>query len=152
MSYLLDTNIVLIYTRRGEMAELLESEYNLLSGDKDLYISVVTVAELKSIVLQRNYGEKKVQALEDLLLRFGVIDINLEEILDRYAEIDAYSQGKLKARKSSFSARNMGKNDLFIAASSSVYDLILITTDKDFDHLKPEFIKLEYVDVKKYKK
>ena len=78
-------------------------------------------------------------------------DINIDEILDRYAEIDAYSQGKLEKKKGDFTARNMGKNDLFIAATSSVYDLVLITTDKDFNHLSPEFLKLELVDLEKLK-
>ena len=113
---------------------------------------MVTVAELKSFVLQRDYGEKKIGALEKLLKKFRIIDINIEEILARYAEIDAYSQGKLKGKKGTFSARNMGKNDLFIAATSSVYGLVLITTDKDFDHLSPEFISLKYVDQAEYKK
>lgn len=46
----------------------------------------------------------------------------------------------------------MGKNDLFIAATSSVYDLILITTDNDFNHLAPEYIQLEKIDIEKFKK
>ena len=40
----------------------------------------------------------------------------------------------------------MGKNDLWIAATSSVYDLVLVTTDKDFDHLDKEYLQLEYQD------
>lgn len=87
-----------------------------------------------------------------MLKNFSVIDINFEEILDRYAEIDAYSQGKLAKKKGDFTSRNMGKNDLFIAATGSIYDLTLITTDKDFNHLSPEYLKLEWVDTEKMKK
>jgi tRNA(fMet)-specific endonuclease VapC len=152
MNYLLDTNIVLIYTRGSSLAEEIDNEYNLFDSSNDLYISVVTVAELKSIIIQRNYGEKKVRILEDLMQNFSIIDINITEILERYAEVDAYSQGKLIGKKGDFTARNMGKNDLFIAATSSVYDLILITTDNDFNHLTPEYIKLEIIDIKKFKK
>lgn len=75
----------------------------------------------------------------------------MREIISKYGEIDAYSQGKLKRKKSPFTSRNMGKNDLWIAATSSVYDLILITTDNDFDHLDKEYIKLEKVNVDHYK-
>lgn len=151
MKYLLDTNIVLIYTRGGQLAKSIDDDYKLFNKENDLYISVVTVAELRSFVLQRNYGEKKVKALENLLKKFRVIDINIDEILDKYAEIDAYSQGNLKRRKGSFTARNMGKNDLFIAATSSVYGLVLITTDKDFSHLTPDYINLKYIDQDKYR-
>lgn len=151
MKYLLDTNIVLIYTQNSPLTEAIETNYNLFNGKNRLYLSVVTVAELKSIVLQRNYGERKQRLLENMLKNFSVIDINIEEILDRYAEIDAYSQGKLSKKKGNFTSRNMGKNDLFIAATSSVYDLILITTDKDFNHLSPEYLNLEWVDTEKMK-
>ena len=151
MNYLLDTNIVLIYTRESSLTQNIEKEYNLFNLKNRLYISVVTIAELKSIVLQRNYGKRKLKLLKNVLKNFSIIDVNIEEILDRDAEIDAFSQGKLEKKKGNFSARNMGKNDLFIAATSSVYNLVLITTDKDFNHLSPEFLKLEMVDLEKMK-
>ncbi len=40
---------------------------------------------------------------------------------------------------------NMGKNDLWIAATASVLNLELLTTDSDFDHLDGEFIKLRKI-------
>lgn len=152
MNYLLDTNIVLIYTRESSLTKAIEEKYNLFRPENKLYISVVTIAELKSIILQRNYGEKKLKTLESVLKNFSIIDINIKEILDRYAEIDAFSQGKLKKRKGRFTARNMGKNDLFIAATSSVYNLTLITTDRDFNHLVPDFLNLEWIDLEQLKK
>lgn len=91
------------------------------------------------------------EKLEKLLNRLAIIDINIQEILERYAEIDAYSQGKLIGKQSAFSARNMGKNDIWIAATSSIYDLKLITTDNDFDHLDGNYLQLEKIDVKSYK-
>jgi predicted nucleic acid-binding protein len=67
------------------------------------------------------------------LTEFG---INFEEVIKKYAQIDAYSQGKLKKSRGNFSSRNMGKNDIWIAATASVFDLKLVTTDKDFEHLE----------------
>jgi len=46
------------------------------------------------------------------------------------------------------SARNMGKNDLWIAATASILNAKLITTDKDFSHLKNQMIDLEIIDTK----
>ena len=152
MDYLLDTNIVLIYTRDSPLTTSIDKEYDLFNSENNLFISVVTVAELKSLVLQRNYGEKKLKILEKILGQFSIIDINITEIIERYAEIDAYSQGKLVGTKVEFSPRNMGKNDLWIAATSSVFDLVLITTDNDFKHLSPKFITLESIDLSNYKK
>ncbi len=152
MNYLLDTNIVLIYTRNSDITNSIEEKYDLFNPENELYISVVTVAELKSIILQKNYGERKIKTLEHLLSKFSIIDINIVEILDQYAQIDAYSQGKLKGKPSNFSARNMGKNDLFIAATAGVYDLLLVTTDNDFKHLSPDYLRLEKVDIEAHKR
>ncbi len=57
------------------------------------------------------------------------IDIHLDEIIERYGEIDAYSQNKLTNKPLQLSARNMGKNDIWIAATASVYNMTLMTMD-----------------------
>ncbi|MET3125260.1 putative nucleic acid-binding protein [Arcicella rosea] len=47
----------------------------------------------------------------------------------------------------------MGKNDLWIAATASLLNLTLVTTDSDFDHLNNYFLqlyKLEPKDLRKY--
>jgi hypothetical protein len=44
-----------------------------------------------------------------LLDNFLVADINIENVIERYANLDAFSQGRLASIKSNFSARNMGK-------------------------------------------
>jgi len=152
MNYLLDTNIVLIYTRDSGISQQIQQDYDLFNENNQLFVSVVTVGELESIMIQRNYGANKVNKLKELLAQFSIVDINIQDIINRYGEIDAYSQGKHPTLSSPFTARNMGKNDVWIAATSSVYDLVLITTDNDFDHLQKEFIKLEKVDLKRYTK
>ena len=53
--------------------------------------------------------------------------------------------------ESHFPARNMGKNDLWIAATASAFNLKLATTDKDFQHLEQVFVDLVYVNYEKYR-
>jgi hypothetical protein len=67
------------------------------------------------------------------------------KVRSRHAEIDAFSQGKLPGKRLEMSARNMGKNDLWIAATAVVLDATLITTDHDFDHLAKNFVRLAKV-------
>jgi len=43
------------------------------------------------------------------------------------------------------SARNMGKNDLWIAATAYVTEATLLTMDKDFEHLKDVYLKMKNV-------
>ena len=152
MDYLLDTNIVLIYTQASPLAKQIEKDLDLLKEGNRLFVSVVTVGELESLMIQRGHGEKKQKALREMLSRLTVVDINIEEVIRRYAEIDAFSQGKHPSNPLSGSARNMGKNDIWIAASSSIYDLVLITTDQDFTHLDGEYLSLKYVDINQYRK
>ena len=45
----------------------------------------------------------------------------------------------------------MGKNDLWIAATASAFDITLVTTDRDFDHLNEEFIDVKFIDVNDYR-
>ena len=40
----------------------------------------------------------------------------------------------------------MGKNDIWIAATTSVLNATLLTTDNDFNHLQNEFIELQLID------
>jgi predicted nucleic acid-binding protein len=150
MNYLLDTNIVLIYAQASPLAKLIEKDIALLSGDNMLFVSVVTVGEVESLMFQRQYGEKKKQAFRQLLKSLTIIDINIEEVISRYAEIDAFSQGKHPSKPLNTSSRNMGKNDLWIAATSSVYNMVLITTDYDFNHLEGEYLSLKCIDPKQY--
>ena len=43
----------------------------------------------------------------------------------------------------------MGKNDLWIAATTYVAGAKLITADKDFDHLDGEYFEVIYIERKK---
>jgi predicted nucleic acid-binding protein len=150
MNYLLDTNILVIYVRATELTRKIEQDLKLLTGENDLVISVVTVGEIKSIARRNKWGKKKIESLGELLERFLVADINVEAIVEKYAEIDTFSQGKLPDKKVDFTARNMGKNDLWIAATGAVLNLILVTTDGDFDHLNDEYLNVNKIDLSRY--
>lgn len=95
MNYLLDSNIVLIYIRNNEITQRLENQLNLFSGQHNLIISVVSVGELKSIAKQNQWGKTRWQKMLSIINDFLIADINTEEIIEKYAEIDAFSQGKL---------------------------------------------------------
>ncbi len=140
-NYLLDTNIVLQGIRAGEEWAVVRRRLGLDQSAN--FISVVTLGELWSLSLQNDWGTRRIAEMEKLLPEFVVTDINIETIIHRYAEIDAFSQGKLNDRPLGTTSRNMGKNDLWIAATASVLQLTLLTTDHDFDHLAPSFLSLQ---------
>ena len=146
--YLLDTGILLGYVRSAHYAKYIEQTFELMTPTNISYISIVTVGELYSLAAQLHWGDKKRKVVESLLDEVYSIDINDRDILERYAEIDAFSQGRHVDRKlpDGMSSRNMGKNDLWIAATASVLNAKLLTTDRDFEHLHKEFLEVIYID------
>jgi tRNA(fMet)-specific endonuclease VapC len=142
--FLLDTNILLAYLRGHDLYRQIEKDHQLAGPDAVVLISVATKAELMSIAMQNHWGDKKIRQLDDQLAKLIIIDINEadQSMMDAYARIDAFSQGKLDGKALGTSARNMGKNDLWIAATAHVTNSALITTDSDFDHLNGHFIQV----------
>ena len=126
-----DTNVILTHIRRGEWLPAW------------VIIPVVVVGELEALALRSQWGVQIIAFLDSILAAFPVAEISLP-LTKIYARIDAYSQGKLLAQPlpAGMSARNMGKNDLWIAAIALYFDVELHTTDKDFDHLAPLGLKV----------
>ncbi|MGI9067215.1 MAG: PIN domain-containing protein [Pyrinomonadaceae bacterium] len=148
--FVLDTGIVLGYVRSAGYAEYVEKKYGLFSPPNIPMISVVSKGEIYSLAVQLNWGATKLEALEELLRKLPMVDINDEKIVQRYAEIDAYSLNRDRKRPlpAGQTARVMGKNDLWIAATASVLNAKLLTTDHDFDHLDKVLLAVIYVDQK----
>ena len=145
MNYVLDTNIVLVYLKDEQFKATIETQYEVFSEGNSPIISVVTIGEIRSIALQNNWGAKRIAYVEQFLKEFIVIDVRYNDLLNAYAEIDAFSQGKLARKPLGTSSRNMGKNDLWIAATAHIMNARLITMDKDFQHLDGEYFDLVYL-------
>jgi tRNA(fMet)-specific endonuclease VapC len=145
MNFLLDTNILLILSKNRSSAFL---DSIIDNEDNRIYLSIVTLAEIKSIGFRNNWGKEKWDIQDAILKRFAIMEVN-ESLLETYVQIDAYSQ----RRNSSFhdydygfaTPRNMGKNDLWIASTAALLGLTLVTTDKDFDHLHQVFMEVKRI-------
>lgn len=136
-SYILDTNI-LVYLLRGNATGKHIAEYfGLFDSSVDVSISIVSVGEIYSLARQWKWGMKRFEAMRGLLNELRTLDIERKSILREYGFLDCLS------RKS---GRTMGKNDVWIAATAKTQAVVLLTTDKDFDHLHPEFIERVLID------
>lgn len=145
MRYLFDTNIVPAFLRNQSVAHRVKAILNL-TDDNRLFISVVTIGELWSIARQNNWGISKIEKLKAILNEFTITTTNDDNVLQRYADIDAFSQNKLVGRPLGTTARTMGKNDLWLMAGASILGIPLITTDKDFDHLHGQFVDVIWIN------
>lgn len=111
-------------------------------------VSIVTLAEAKVFGKRNDWGRQKSKYLANVLETIAHFPIN-NRVIENYVQIDLYRQNQHKILKlpKPFSVRNMGKNDIWIAATAATYRLPLITTDKDFEHLDGVFLEVIYVDV-----
>ncbi len=147
MKLLFDTNILLHFLRQSATAKKVESDFRPFDAGQTLLLSTVSVGEIRSISMQSQWGPRRLTELRTALLDFVIVGVNGNDLIERYAEIDTFSQGKLPGKPLAPSARNMGKNDLWIAATTSLLDAVLLTTDADFDHLDGVFLRLEKITV-----
>ncbi len=149
MEYVLDTNILVQFVRNSLIAKAINEQYQLFSPDNRLYISIVSIGEIYALGYKNQWGRRKMEEIENILTELYAIPIDSRELAKMYAEIDAFSQNKHLnfALPADLSARNMGKNDIWIAATTAILGATLLTTDKDFRHLDKVFFAVECVEV-----
>ena len=76
------------------------------------------------------------------------IEKHNEPLRNNYVHIDAYSKRKLEGPDGKLidgSSITIGKNDIWIAATTQSTDAILLTTDADFDHHNYKFINVKKI-------
>jgi predicted nucleic acid-binding protein len=135
--YLLDTSILVHLIRGDQTGKHVDAKFGLRENLLICAISVVTVGEILSIAMRRKWADSKTKILEKLLDRLLQIDINDRDILEAYAAVDNFS---LEHKY------NMGKNDIWIAATAKATGYTLLTNDKDFQHLNDSHIKCIYIN------
>lgn len=134
----LDTNI-LVHLLRGQAAgQAIDRAYGIAQRVPRAVIPMVVKGELKAFAFKQGWGEVKHRRLDEMLAALPALDISSPRIITAYARLDALSEA---------SGRTMGKNDLWIAATTEVLAGVLLTTDGDFDHLNPGQIRVERLDV-----
>ncbi|MBI4826653.1 MAG: type II toxin-antitoxin system VapC family toxin [Nitrospirae bacterium] len=145
-TYVLDTNILIGYIRGAAYATYVDRHYAPAKNPNIATVSIASVGEIYSLALRRKWGEPKRQILSELLQSIPATPIRHQSIIQKYAEIDAYNHGKHPEHRLPSSARSMSNNDIWIAATASVLNATLLTTDRDFDHLNDIFLQVVYVD------
>lgn len=141
MAYVvLDTNIVLGYARGySKVIDAFEAAFP--PEEYDYMISIVTRGEMYALAACNNWGAYKTSKMIELLDSYLQVRVDTEAIVTTYSAIDEFGRiPKNPHRKTS--ARCMTKNDLWIAATATLYSAALATLDGDFDHLESHFFPL----------
>lgn len=137
---LVDTCVIIHIIRQSITGKNCIAELKKFDENPNLIISVVTKGELESFAKQNKWGQNKLTQLKMFLDQATYVDIeNADQtLLDAYSDIDSFSKRKTADKKGNLlngSAKKMGKNDVWIAATALAIDIPVITTDGDFDHL-----------------
>lgn len=134
---LLDTSILIHLLKATALGTRVAGEHGLRSrGDRPL-LSIVSVGEALAFAKKRGWGEAKVTKLRELIQQLVIVDINPTEVLESYASIDAFCERQ---------GRQLGKNDLWIAATAAATGALLLTADKDFDPLHGSLLNRAWYD------
>jgi len=130
VKYLLDTNIISEFISKTPNQKVID--YILALNEDDLYLSVITIGEIKAGIEKLANSQKKDKLLywlaNDLLVRFEnkIIDIDIEVML-QWGRLNAY----LKQL-----GRPLPIMDSLIGATTQVKDMTLLTrNEKDFLNL-----------------
>jgi predicted nucleic acid-binding protein len=137
---LLDTSILLHLVRDRALGRYLEAAFQLHNLIPEPRVCVVSEGEIWALAAERNWGPAKRQKLHDLLAKMLILNINHPAVISAYVEIH------MACRAHPAGARNMGQNDMWIAAVAKFTGATLLTTDKDFDHLHPTHLQRIYID------
>jgi tRNA(fMet)-specific endonuclease VapC len=148
MTYILDTNVLVHTLRASEAFHRMENQFDPYGPTNETLISTVSIGELYALAKRNRWGTNLLEKVKLLLETIEPIPVEGEDLMEAYSDIDAFSQGKHPMLALGRSAVNMGKNDLWIAATTAVYQATLLTTDKDFNHLHNVFFKVQYINPK----
>ena len=138
--YLLDTSVVLHLVRGGDLGRHIDATYGLSTASSRPLVCIVTHGEARVMARRNGWGEPKLKALQRAIDDLVTVDISAPTVIDAYVELDLVSQA------SPAGARTMGKNDLWIAAAARASEARLLTTDRDFDHLIPDYLDGDVID------
>ena len=136
--YLFDTNILVHLVRNDITGQQIRSKYSPFLTDPKPFICPVSEGELRSLALQWAWGKQKIDQMGYMLGYFRRASIERSDVMQVYATIDAASKAK---------GIKMGKNDLWVAATSHISGSRLVTTDDDFDHLDPAFVSVDKIEL-----
>lgn len=132
----LDTGVLVHWVRRDRTGQHILQVYHLGGRSERPLISTITEGEILGLARCWNWGSGKLQTLEGILSALVRFESSLPDVIEAYAEL--YQQDQA-------GGHNTGENDLWIAACARASQSILLTCDKDFLWMHPNWVRVEYV-------
>ena len=142
--------MLLGYGREASWVSSAHERLELGSSKHLIATSIICVGEILALAKENNWGKNRLDQLDELINRLPTLYLHEVEIAESYANLRHWTRGKLGphaiAHVPPKPAIEMQSNDLWIAATCHTIGAVLVSTDKDFAHLKDKWIGYEYVD------
>lgn len=132
----LDTSVLVHWVRQDRTGRHLRQAYHLDARNERPLVSTIAEGEIYGLAKCWSWGSGKRQALEDLLAELVRFEASLPEVVEAYADLYHLDQKN---------GHNTGENDLWIAACARASRSILVTCDRDFLWMVPNWVAVEYV-------
>lgn len=132
----LDTNVLIHWIRQNPTGRFLREEFALEQrGDRPLYSTVVE-GEIRGLAAYWQWGQKKMEKLDEILAELVRVDAGHPSVVQAYAEVYAADRRD---------GHNTGENDLWIAATTKAAGAVLLTCDDDCSWMSPALVQVEHV-------
>lgn len=135
MDLVIDTNVIVHYARRSEVARQIEADHRLLESAFRPLLSAVTLGEAAAFA--NAWGERKREQMVKALEECVIVEVGRPEVVVAYAVLHTLNRDH---------GCNLGQNDLWIAATANALRTPLMTADRDFDRLPPGTVSLIRID------
>jgi predicted nucleic acid-binding protein len=90
--YLLDTTVLLHWTRNSPQAQAIDANYQLSSSAMRPLICEVSLGEMLAFSLSRNWGPQKLRRLAEIERQVVVVHISDSRVRQAYAELSTLAQ------------------------------------------------------------
>jgi predicted nucleic acid-binding protein len=125
IAFLLDTTVLLHWTRGKELATVIERQFNLMASPLRPLVCEVSLGEMLAFSRNPQWSDAQRKRMNAIHEHATVIDISDRRVLEAYADLSTLAQA------SGWGIFH-GKNDLWVAAAAKVANAQLLTMDKDF--------------------
>lgn len=139
-SYVLDTNVLLALIRGKALGLSIDKAFGLRANLQRHVVSVVSQAELWVLADNNSWSGAKRDSVRTMFENLVVLPVDGQALIDAYVEISRADANWPEG------ARNMGKNDIWIAATARHTGLPMLTTDKDFRFLDGGLLQVFWID------
>jgi predicted nucleic acid-binding protein len=126
--------------RGSDLGIHLAAAFGLMNQVNRPLVSIVSHGELRVLADRNKWGSQKLAAMQATLASLVTLDLSEDAVLEAYVDVQRVS------RNTAGGSKELKANDAWIVACAKAADATLLTTDRDFAHLRLPDWNVQFVD------